>query len=442
MLPFQNLSGDPNQEYFSDGMTEVLISSLAQIHALDVTSRTSVMRFKATKQSIPEIGRTLGVDAIVESSVQRAGNRVRIIAQLIRASTDTHLWAKEFNGSTSDLLELQSDVARAIVEELRAQVTPEERKRLSNVPKVLPEAQDAFLVGRYQFWRNDWDGYKQAIGSYQRAIDLQPDYAAAYAALSLALRDLQNAGGPGAHDEIRKAAFKAMELDPNLAEAHAAVGAVSTDDWEWERAEQAFRKAIEINPDSQDTCHCYAALLSILGRHAGIRRADAALGQGESPVLGVLRQSRRAPVRGPTVSGGDGGATSSARDGTGECQRAFLSCPRVSGDRQAGGHRSRVRPSSLQGDIDHALCARSGGTSTGSRRTPPPGIGGPHPRDSRNLALAHAWLGDKDRAFEWLTKAFDARATYVEWAKVSPLFDVFRGDPRFDALLARLHLPT
>ena len=159
-------------------------------------------------------------------------------------------------------------MARAIVEELRAQVTPEERKRLSNVPKVLPEAQDAFLVGRYQFWRNDWDGYKQAIRSYQRAIDLQPDYAAAYAALSLALRDLQNAGGPGAHDEIRKAAFKAMELDPNLAEAHAAVGAVSVDDWEWERAEQAYRKAIEINPDSQDTCHCYAALLSILGRHA------------------------------------------------------------------------------------------------------------------------------------------------------------------------------
>ena len=268
VLPFQNLSGDPSQEYFSDGMTDILITNLAQIHALNVTSRTSAMQFKSTKQTIPEIGRVLGVDAIVESSVQRSGNRVRIAAQLIRASTDTHLWAKEFNGSASDLLELQSDVARSIAEEIRVQIAPEERERLSKVQKVSPEAHDAFLLGRYQYGRGDLEGYKQAIQSYERAIELQSDYGAAYAALSMVLWNLRNAGGPDHTDRIRSAAYRAVQLDPALAEAHAVVGIISMDDWEWERAEQAFRKGMDLNPDSQDTCLCYAGLLSILGRHA------------------------------------------------------------------------------------------------------------------------------------------------------------------------------
>ena len=224
VLPFQNLSGDPGQEYFSDGMTESLSARLAQIHSLAVTSRTSAMRFKDNPPPIPEIGRLLGVDAIVESSVQRSGTRVRIIAQLIRASTDTHLWAKEFNGSTSDLLELESNVANAIADEIRAEVTPTERQRLTKTPRrVAPDAQDAYLLGRYQEWRNDVASYKQAIGSFERAISIQPDYAEAYALLSIALRNYGIAVGRPDSDRIRNAAFKALELDPDLAVAHAAV---------------------------------------------------------------------------------------------------------------------------------------------------------------------------------------------------------------------------
>ena len=224
VLPFQNLSGDPGQEYFGDGMTESLSARLAQIHSLAVTSRTSAMRFKDNPPPIPEIGRLLGVDAIVESSVQRSGTRVRIIAQLIRASTDTHLWAKEFNGSTSDLLELESNVANAIADEIRAEVTPTERQRLTKTPRrVAPDAQDAYLLGRYQEWRNDVASYKQAIGSFERAISIQPDYAEAYALLSIALRNYGIAVGRPDSDRIRNAAFKALELDPDLAVAHAAV---------------------------------------------------------------------------------------------------------------------------------------------------------------------------------------------------------------------------
>ena len=182
------------------------------------------MRFKDNPPPIPEIGRLLGVDAIVESSVQRSGTRVRIIAQLIRASTDTHLWAKEFNGSTSDLLELESNVANAIADEIRAEVTPTERQRLAKMPRrVAPDAQDAYLLGRYQEWRNDVASYKQAIGSFERAISIQPDYAEAYALLSIALRNYGIAVGRPDSDRIRNAAFKALELDPDLAVAHAAV---------------------------------------------------------------------------------------------------------------------------------------------------------------------------------------------------------------------------
>ena len=190
MLPFKNISRDPNQEYFSDGMTESLIVRLSQIHSLAVTSRTSAMRFKDTKQSISEIGRRLGVDAIVESSVKRSGSRVLISANLIRASTEKILWGKEFNGSTSDLLELESNVATAIADEIRAEVTPIERQRLARMPrKIAPDAQDAYLLGRYQEWRNDVASYKQAIASFERAISIQPDYAEAYAALSITLRN-------------------------------------------------------------------------------------------------------------------------------------------------------------------------------------------------------------------------------------------------------------
>ena len=443
VLPFQNLSGDSNQEYFSDGMTESLIASLAQIHSLAVTSRTSAMRFKGTKQSIPEIGRILGVDAIVESSVQRSGSRVRIIAQLIRASTDTHLWAKEFNGSTSDLLELESNVATAIADEIRAQVTPAERQRLAKNPrKIAPGAQDAYLLGRYQYWRTDVVGYQQAITSYERAIALQPDYAEAYAALSIALRDFETAGGPAARDRIRSAAFKALELDPTLADAHSAVGAVSTDDWQWERAEQAFRQAIALNPDSQDMCSCYAALLSVLGRHA----ESIALLQHEAKVnpllsasfanLGMrLYEARRyeeAEV-----------ALQRALDMEAEnlLARAFLGFVYQATGRADAAVRIYDRPP-LRDSVAMTVALADAGRRREAidllRKTEPTAP----PSQYVGFARTYAALGDKDRAFEWLTKAFDARSAYVEMAHVSPMYDVFKGDPRFAALVARLHLPT
>jgi Tfp pilus assembly protein PilF len=417
-----------------------LISNLAQVHAVDVTSRTSAMRFKRTTQSIPEIGRILGVDAIVESSLQRSGNRVRIIAQLIRASTDTHIWAKEFNGSTADLLELQSDVTRSIAEAIRVQVTPEEQRRLTTVRKVSPEAQDAYLVGRYQYWRSDIAGYQQSIQSFRRATNLQPDFAAAYAALSLAMRDYAVAGGRVAHEAIREAAFKAVELDPTLAEAHAAVGAVAVDDWEWERAEQAYRRAIELNPDSQDTCHCYAALLSILGRHAEAitlmehsARVNPLLSASFTNLGMRLNEARRYEEAAVALR------RALDMEADNFLARAFLAQNYISWGKPLEAVRELDRPPLREAPIMAMALAAAGQRRRAldlvQKIRPQPGGG-----DSLILAVTFAYLQDRTRAFEWLTTAFDER-TYVAYAKVSPLFDQFRGDPRFDRLVARLHLP-
>jgi serine/threonine-protein kinase len=443
VLPFQNLSGDPNQEYFSDGMTESLIARLAQIHSLAVTSRTSAMQFKGTNQSIPEIGGILGVDAIVGGSVQRLGTRVRIIAQLIRASTDTHIWAKEFNGSTSDLLELQSNVATAIADEIQAQVTPAERQRLAKSSrKIAPMAQDAYMLGRYQYWRTDVAGYQQAIASYERAIDLQPDYAEAYAALSLALRDLETSGGSAARDRIRSAAFKALELDPNLADAHSAVGAVSTDDWQWERAEQAFRQATALNPDNQDMCYCYATLLSILGRHAeAVQLLQHAakvnpLVSASFANLGMRLYEARRYAEAEV-------ALQRALDMESEnlFARVFLGIVYQATGRADAAVPLYERPPLRDTPVMATALAEAGRAREAMdvlRKREPVA----DPSEYLAFARTYAALGDKDRAFQWLTKAFDAHAAYIQLANVSPIYDVFKGDPRFEALLARLHLPT
>jgi tetratricopeptide (TPR) repeat protein len=295
-------------------------------------------------------------------------------------------------------------------------------------------------VGRYQYWRSDVAGYQQSIESFRRATQLQPDFAAAYAALSLALRDYAVAGGPPAQEAIRAAALKALELDPMLAEAHTAVGAVSADDWEWERAEQAFRKALELNPDSQDTCHCYAALLSILGRHgeaitlmqhsATVNPLLAASFTNLGMRLNEARRYEEAAV-----------ALRRALDMEADnfLARTFLAQNYISWGKPLEAIRE-LEATPLRDTLVMAMAYAAAGRRRQAldlveKIRPQPGSG-----HALLLAVTFAYVQDGTRAFEWLTKAFDER-TYVAYARVSPLFDQFRGDPRFDQLVARLHLP-
>src|SRR5260370_40546562 len=217
VLPLRILSRDPDQEFFSDGIPEALISNLAQLHALKVISRTSVMRYKGTTKLLPEIGRELGVDAVIEGSVQRAGDRVRITAQLIQASTDTHLWANDYERGMADVLKLEGDVARAIAEEIRIQVTPQERNRLAGARSINPAAQEAYLLGRYHRWKLNEQDLRQAIEDFEQAARLQPDFAPAYAGLSTAWHERGVCGAMGfraVEVPARKSALKALGRAP------------------------------------------------------------------------------------------------------------------------------------------------------------------------------------------------------------------------------------
>jgi serine/threonine-protein kinase len=439
VLPLQNLSRDPDQEFFSDGTTEALISNLAQIHDLDVISRTSAMRYKSTTKTMPEIGRELGVDAIVEGSVQRVGGRVRITAQLIRASTDKHLWAAEYERDAADVLKLEAEVARTIAQEIQARLTPEETRRLASARSISPEAHEAFLLGGYHGAKDNEADLRQAIEYFQRAIQRQPDYAAAYAALSETLFLLRTRGFSKDDGAMRMAAAKAIALDPDLDAAHEALAWVKISDWDWAGAEQEFRREIALNPEADGA---FATLLSFTGRHAqAIAAAEhdvkvnplysgTQLGLGQ--VLYFARQYEDAVPRikrALELEPGHVGAMITlgmAYEALARPQEALAvfdrpelrEFPYIAWAYAGLGRRDDALK------VLNGLAQRGGGG------------------DLQGMAISYFALGDKDRGFEWLTKAFDQRSGYVPWANVLPAFDGVRSDPRFKALVARLKLPN
>jgi TolB-like protein/DNA-binding winged helix-turn-helix (wHTH) protein len=254
VLPMENLSGDSSQDYFSDGMTEELITELGQIGDLRVISRTSVMTYKGTHRTLPQIAQELNVDAVVEGAVLRSGNQVRITAQLIRAVADEQLWAKSYEGELRDTLTLQSQVARAIAEEIRMKLTPQEQAIFKNANRVSPQAYEAYLKGRYFWNKRTADGLSKAIDYFDEAVQWKPDYAQAYAGLadSYALAGDWKYGllAPReAYPKAKAAATKAITLDDTLGEAHISLAfCLDNFDWDSESAGREFTRGIELSP--------------------------------------------------------------------------------------------------------------------------------------------------------------------------------------------------
>ena len=269
VLPLQSLSSDPNQEYFADGMTDELITDLAQVKELKVVSKTSIMQYKGTRKALPQIGHELNVDAVVEGSVLRSGNRVRITAQLIRTATDRHLWAQSYDGDLQNLLSLQARVAEAITDEVRLSLSADERTRLRMATRYNPEAYDLYLRGRYAFSRRNEPSFHEAIGYFQQAAAKDPSFALAYSGLSdcdtlLALFGEGYAWVPQAVANARKA----VSLDEGLAEAHTSLAAAEVLDWRWAEAEKEFHRALELNPNNAQAHQWYGnLLLGPQGRH-------------------------------------------------------------------------------------------------------------------------------------------------------------------------------
>jgi serine/threonine-protein kinase len=438
VLPLQNLSRDPDQEFFSDGTTEALISNLAQIHDLDVIARTSVMRYKGTTKTVPEISRELGVDAILEGSVQRVDGAVRITVQLIRGSTGKHLWARQYERDAADVLKLEAEVARTIAQEIQAHLTPEEAGRLASTRQINPDAHEAFLLGRYHRNKIILEEQRQAVPYFERAIQLQPDYAAAWAGLSRALWGLRLNGVTNVDGPMRAAAAKAIALDPNLSEAHSAMALINVADWEWAGAEQEARRAIALDPDVDSPL---AILLHITGRHAEAIALDE-------------RAVRLNPLS-AEAHRGLGNTLFWARkyeDAVPHLKRAIDLEPRHLGAMSILGsaYVALGRPQEALAVLDRPefretpkiadLYARLGRREDALRV-----LNGLVKRegalDLQLMAIAYFSLGDKDRGFEWLTKAFDQRSGFISMANVSPAFDGVRSDPRFKALVARLKLP-
>src|SRR5713226_8642822 len=269
VLPLVNLSRDPEQEYFADGMTEELITDLSKIGSLKVISRTSVMQYKNASKPLPQIGRELGVEGVIEGSVQRVGDRVRISAQLIYAPGDTHLWAESYDRDLHDVLKLQGEVAQVIANEVNARVTPKEQARLADKRPIDPEAYQAYLQGRY-YWNKRTEGdIRKAIGYFQQAINRDPNYALAYAGLAdsyLILSIYSSAPWQETYRQAKAAATKALEIDDNLAEAHATLASTQAGEhWDLEGALTEGARAIQLNPNYATGHQWYAEYLICSG---------------------------------------------------------------------------------------------------------------------------------------------------------------------------------
>ncbi len=449
VLPVENLSGDdPQQEYLADGITEALISGLAQVKALGrVVSRTSVMRYKRSPKPLPEIARELSVDAVIEGTVQRAGGRVRVTAKFIRASTDAPLWAREYDFDLGDVLELQSEVARAIADEIRIQVTAEEQARLAAAAAISPQAHEAYLLGRSHLSKNNEQDWMQAIAHFERATRIAPRFAAAYAGLSDAWLQRGVFGvRPFAETEppARAAVLRALALDERLAAAHASLASLKFYyDWDWTGAEAEFKRALELDAGSLDAHRSYGHLLMCLGRH------DEAVREGRIAVQLDPLSSETQTALGRFLY-----RARRYEESLAHLQLAVEREPRSIG----ANYRLADTYVGLRRYDDALAVFERGRVLTGDESTFQAGIARVYAltgreREARQMmrglktapvemAGVYTALGDRDEAFRILAQAVRERNTFLTSLKEDPPFDSLHADPRWKELLRRMNFPA
>jgi TolB-like protein/DNA-binding winged helix-turn-helix (wHTH) protein/Tfp pilus assembly protein PilF len=454
VLPLDNFSGDPSQEFFVDGMTDELITDLAKVRSLRVISRTSVMRYKGTKKELPQIARELNVEGIIEGSVTRSGGRVRITAQLINASTDQHIWAEAYEREAGDVLKLQSEVARAIAEQVQAKLTPQEQARLDSAQSVNLEAYEAYLKGRYYLSTeySNPESLKLSKKYFEEAIRKDPGFARGYSGLadSYVWMALFHQIPPAdAYRSAMEAIRQSRELNNTVGEVHDTLGMLKWRfEWNWTAAEQEFDQAITMAPSYSCGHEDRATYLSFLGRRsealAGVKNSRE-IDPGPSSALtevaayyqlrdyGNLIESSK---RGLSLSPDEWTAYASLAvgyEGTGKMTEAITA------------YKKAVELS--KGDQDALASLAHAYAATGRRseaenilrdlqRRPTTSYVSPYV-----IATVFAGLGEKDKAFDYLDKAYDERSLDLSWQiKADPRLDNLRSDARFQNLLRRIGL--
>jgi serine/threonine-protein kinase len=450
VLPLEDLSGDPAQEYFADGMTDALIAELTKIGALDVISRTSVMRYKETDKPLPQIARELGVTVVVEGSVLRDGERVRITAQLIHASTDRHLWADNYDRDFGDILILTSEVARAIAHEIQVILTPREQLQLAGARPVNPVAHDLYLKGKYYYYKATKEGDEKAINYLQQAIEADSNYAPAYARLAAAYMWYSYDGHLSPEETYpicSRLIEKALEIDDTLAEAHMVLAGVKYHlDWDWVGADAEYKRALELDPNLGEYRGQYAFFLLATGRfEEAIAEAERTLhldpvalwpNKNLSYMYYHARQYEQAVLQWQQMIDLELDVTTAYRG----LVRTYEAMGRYE-----DAVKFKKKVFALWGEPSQRIAALD---STFSESGPKgywmwhlERLTGEYDRYPILIAMYYAQLGERDQAFAWLEKAYEKHAGQLFLLKVDPLWDPLRDDSRYHDMLRRVGFP-
>ena len=454
VLPLESLSGDASQDYFADGMTDELITDLGQISELRVISRTSMMTYKHVRKLLPEIARELDVEAVVEGTVLRSGERVRITAQLIRVPVERHIWAQSFEGDLRDTLVLQKSIARSIAEQIQATLNQREQAALEHSKVVNAEAYEAYLKGRYFWNKRTGDGLTKAVGYFSSAIEKNPRYAEAYTGLgdAYALSGDWEYGILSPEDAFPKAkaaVTKALTLDDNLAEAHTSLAFIlDLYDWDWDSAEKEYKRAIALNPGYATAHHWYAWHLIVMGRKSeGI--AELRKAQSLDPLSLIIsadladalciahrydeavQQSRKTLEMDPNfaIAHYELGQALERKRTLNEAIGEFKKAIELSGGNEVF-EANLAYAYATSGRKEEAMQIVKGLEDRQSQ----------HSSTDASIALTYLGLDDKDQAMIWLNKAYQAR--FNPSILVRPAFDSLRSDARFQDLLRRIGLPS
>ncbi len=448
VLPLENLSHDPEQEYFADGMTEELITNLGKIGALRVISRTSVMRYKGTRKPLPEIAKELNVDALVEGTVLRSGNRVRVTVNLLHARTDRHLWAETYERDFRDVISLQDEVAQAVARQIKVAVSPAEATRLATMRTVKPEAYEFYLKGRYHYYKWTPGDFRKAIEYFQKAIQIDADWAPAYAGLATSYGWLWIEGDVPAQEALPqfnaalKTALAIDDTDPEVRYALAASAFYYR--WDWGEADREFQSALAIDPNLVEARFEYAWFLSAMGRHSeALAQAQKAVDRDPLSVsanlaLGSIYFEARQPDQ----------AIAQLRR-TAELEpsdfRAYVFLTSVYEEKRMYEEAIRELQKAMasQGTPQEKLASLERAyQQSGSRGYWEWRLSEARRRDSPyEIAVVYARLGNAREAVAWLEKSYRRHDWQMVQLKMLPAWDPLRSDPQFQDLMRRMNFP-